>query len=142
MSQTESAIAKVSTGLKEPIQALPSDLDSPLPVLISDHVKDQWHRRVLPDRPRRAALVELVEILEAGTEVKTRRSPYRWVRSSRNNSLYLAVGRDIILPAEPVRGSAETLEVTTCMTNPASKHPLGFRRRPKAPTVPTGRKRR
>lgn len=142
MSKTASAIAKVSTGLKDPIQVLPSDLDFPLPVLISDHVKDQWHRRVMPDRPRRAALVELVEILETGTGVKTRRAPYRWVRSSRHNALYLAVGRDIILPAEPVRGSINTLEVTTCMINPASKHPLGFRRRPKSVMRPTVRDHR
>lgn len=142
MSQITSAVTKVSTGLKEPIQSLPSDLDSPLPVFISDHVKDQWHRRVLPDRPRRDALVELVEILEAGTGLKTRRSPYQWVRSCRNNSLYLAVGRDIILPAEPIRGSAEILEVTTCMTNPAAKHPLGIRRRQASAIGRSERKRR
>lgn len=108
----------------------------------SDHVKDQWHRRVLPDRSRNDALVEMVEILESGIEVRTRCSPYRWVRSKRDNSLYFAVGQDIILPAEPVRGSSDIVEVITCMTNPTSRHLLKSRNRQGGRINTKARKRR
>jgi len=142
MSAKPSVAARVSTGLKDPIEVLPIDLESPVSVVVSEHVKEQWHHRVLPHRTRRDALIVLVERLESGEGVRTRRSPYRWVRASRSNSLYLALGRDIIFPAEPLRGSRETVEVTTCMTNPVSRNPLAQSRRQEGRSRPEGRKGR
>lgn len=142
MPQKLGIAARVSTGLKQPVQVAAADLGSPVPAFISEHVQNQWHRRVLPDRPRKDALIEMVRILESGTGVHTRRSPYRWVRSSRNNSLYFAIGHDIILPAEPVLGSDGTVTVMTCMVNPTSKRPFGPESRRKGHSNSRARRRR
>jgi hypothetical protein len=131
--------AKVATGLKDPIEVRAIDLSSPVPVLISDHAKHQWHGRVMPDRSHREALIQMVEMLESGDAVRTRTSPYQWVRSSQTNSLYFAVSGDIILPAEPIRSSPEILEVTTCMTNPVLRVRSRFRRRSKPRVGPNCR---
>lgn len=77
-------------------------------------------RKSLTPLHRASSSIRLVELLESGDQVRTRTSPYRWVRSSRDNSLYLTIGKSIIFPAEPLRGAEQTNVLTTCMTDPTA----------------------
>lgn len=120
MPEEPSVIARVSTGLTDPILVPVCGLIVAVSFVVSRHVREQWHERVFPHCTEHRASIRLVELLESGDQVRTRTSPYRWVRSSRDNSLYLTIGKSIIFPAEPLRGAEQTNVLTTCMTDPTA----------------------
>lgn len=118
-SPARSDIARrVATGLREPVQVRAIGVGIPMPTKLSDHAIDRWHSRVMNDRSRFEATAALVELLESGQRVRTRRHPFAWVCGRDKNLSYFTIGSEIILPAEAGRDDGVDLEVLTCLTNP------------------------
>lgn len=123
-SETRDLEARVATGLLDPVRIRALDLTGVVPVKVTEHAMDRWHLRVMNDRSFLRAAVTLVELLEAGGRVRSRRHPFRWVRGERRNLLYFSLGPNVLLPAEPSPEDGFELEIVTCLTNPCSDHPL------------------
>lgn len=115
---------RVATGLRGPVRVRATDLEEAIPIKVSDHALERWHLRVMKDRSFRRATVALVELLESGRGVRSRRNPFHWVRGREKNLLYFAIGDNVLLPAETSPEEHFELEIVTCLTNPRCGHPL------------------
>ena len=131
---SQDLVERASRGLEEPVRVDAIDLDRVVPVKMSRHAIDQWHKRTMFDRTKLRATICLVSKLESGRYARTRRSPYSWVKSRDLNPIYITLGPNIIFPAELCREDGFELEIVTCLTNPCSTRPLAdgakVRRRP------------
>lgn len=116
--------ARVATGLLDPVRIRALDLTEVVPVKVTEHAMDRWHLRVMSDRSFLRATVRLVELLESGGHVRSRRHPFRWVKGRSRNLLYFSLGPNVLLPAESSPEDGFELEIVTCLTNPCSDHPL------------------